>query len=105
MLAIIVRHCDGHGIFSDLGNKGWTKWLPWKLQGPLDAFNFKDSWILSRKRYCKDETGNVACVIEEQQEGYCEDTHLASGSYAIRMKNPICALEKDFERCDIKINS
>ena len=65
----------------------------------------KTTWILSRRRFCKVNSGAEDCVIEERQRGNCEMTNDPSHSKFIELNDPICAQEKSFEDCDVKIVS
>ena len=87
----------------DANQIGWTKWLHWKLQGLKAENTLKTTWTLLRRRFCVDKTVNPNCLIEERQNGHCDviEDHLFSKGREIN--NPICAHERSYEDCDIKI--
>ena len=61
------------------------------------------SWILSRRRYCIHKTNNVICVVEELQNGHCDEVDSPENLKSKEMNDPMCAHETSFEKCDIKI--
>ena len=87
----------------DANQIGWSKWLPWKLQGMKTENPLKTTWKLLRRRFCVDKTVTSNCLIEEHQNGYCDVIEDPRFSTLRELNNPICAHERSYEDCDIKI--
>ena len=94
--------CDQKRI-RDATYRGWSKWLPWKVEGLKNANKLHATWILSRRRFCIDQRSRLTCVIEEIQSGHCKDINISKNKFFDEIHSPICAHEKSFETCDIEI--
>ena len=97
-----VTHCDRNKP-KDGNHVGWSKWLPWKLQGMKMEYALETTWALLRRRFCVDKTVNPNCIIEERQYGQCDVIEHHRFSKLREINNPICAQERSYEDCDIKI--
>ena len=75
------------------------------MEGILKQDVSKTTWVLSRRRFCIDNSGVRFCVIEEKQNGHCLIRHPSDTSKFGVIDNPICGHEKSFENCEISIVS